>query len=203
MSELREYTNQMLNAGYIIHLLQINIRNQDFIVQINLHENYLINKKVFSKLLFEKIGTTESLEVLIDDSVMYHLNGEYVSYQTLKNFFGSYDNSLGQINQSIVKEINNNIPNMFIPPTADEVVELRRRINNNDDFWNKIYLSHVRRLKDAKRSTRMDEKASLLRPEIYAYFLNDRKITFHWSEDPNLEKTDDEIKLLYISNYSN
>ena len=114
-------------------MLQINIREQNYVVQINLHENYLINKKVFAKLLFEKIGTTESLEVLIDDSVMYHLNGEYVSYQTLKNFFGSYDNSLGQINQSIVKEINNNIPRFS-----------NEDFNIEEDYYSKLQNGKVR-----------------------------------------------------------
>lgn len=202
MNCLESYVSKMKEQGYIIDILNVKMRNRDFYVQINIHSKYLKTKKgVIAKLLFEKIGTDNKLEVLIDDTKMYNLDGSFAEYQKLVSFFGSYNNALGQINQSLVKEFNQNMPSEFCVPKGQKILELKQRVQTNDiDFWKKQYLTHVRKLSKGTRSIEIDEKTSLLRPKIYAYFIDDEEITFCWSDNKLLEKDDDEIKALFSKN---
>ncbi len=128
--------------------------------------------------------------------------GFLTTAQELREYFGiEWSENLGDI----LRQFNENFAR-FIPdqvnPSKKEVLKVAmvKSLSESDSQDpSKIYCYSVRRNpNDGKRSIFNDNKSRLLRPDLYFKFKDDRTVSFYYSSDSEIEKSDAEI----INNFS-
>lgn len=126
---------------------------------------------------------------------------DIVSIVVIRNFFGvEYQENLGNFQDQFQEYLAG-----FIPTEVSENKnEAERRVmvidlsESDSENPNKLYCTSVMRNPEVngrqkERSIYNDNKTRLLRPELYEEYADDRTISFRYSENPDDEKTTEEI----------
>lgn len=124
--------------------------------------------------------------------------------KSFREFFGiKYAENLGDVIQQFTQYFSTFIPNHLIinkeTSLRNSITEYLNKVDSESSTG--IYCIGVKRngiKKDGtpgKRSPENNQKAALLRPELYRKLMDDTTISFCFSEDPTRENTDEDILL--------
>lgn len=150
------------------------------------------------------------LEFLEKNNLTHALKAEanliclLIGAQELRNFFGiEYSSNLGDILSQFTNRLNKFIPKTFNErPSKEqmEVMSISLSKSDSEDSNKKYCFGFKRNPKGYSRSSFNDNKARLLRPNLYKYFKADNTISFCFSSEIQSEKTDSEIMEVFSKN---
>ena len=196
---LPELLNDMNRLGWIIDSFPFEYNGKQTIVILTL---YTLNERKpseYAKVKLEFISQDDA-----NHSIKAYADFYEVHFNSVREFFDFFD--INRLDGNRFREIFINFSECFarvIPmqkvinkPLLERELIGRRAEGNNP---NAIYCFDVRRngrRSDGtpnSRSIENSNKAEMLRPELYHRYRHDPNLSFFFSDNPNEERTDEEI----------
>ncbi len=204
----------MPNVFGNLRLLKNDMEEKEWVIDSFLFRyndiNYIVLVKLYKEDEKKPKYALLKLEFIQQDNFNHRLlvpansNGfmtDIVSIVVIRNFFGvEYQENLGNFQDQFQEYLAG-----FIPTEVSENKnEAERRVmvidlsESDSENPNKLYCTSVMRNPEVngrqkERSIYNDNKTRLLRPELYEEYADDRTISFRYSENPDDEKTTEEI----------
>jgi hypothetical protein len=190
--------------GWCIDSFTFKYKQQNYIVLVKLYEDGEDNPKYgLLKIEFlEKENFNNNLEVHANSAKLL------IDAKTLRKYFNiEYSNNLGGILDQFSQLLSKHIPTEVNEgkSSTEQTAMVYSLSQSDSENPNKLYCYKVKRNPKRKdnslgeRSPFNDNKTRILRPELYEKLKAERNISFCYSEDPNDEKTNEEI----MSNWNN
>ncbi|MCY8094032.1 DUF6037 family protein [Bacillus haynesii] len=205
---LRLLKMDMEEKGWRIDSFLFSYKQQEFVVLVKLYEDNE-TKPDYALLKIEFLRQGD-----FDDNLLVPANSVklFVDAKTLREYFNiEYSENLGNILQQF-----NNYFSTFIPANVIETKSNIQRkamicsLSQSDaENPNKLYCYAVKRnpMKAdgtlGRRSPFNDNKTRILRPVLYQKLSKDKHLSFCFSDDPNEEKSNDEIIYNWTKNKTN
>ena len=196
---LPELLNDMNRLGWIIDSFPFEYNGQQTIVILTL---YTLNERKPSEYAQVKLEFISQDDA--NHSIKAYADFYEVHFNSVREFFDFFD--INRLDGNRFREIFINFSECFarvIPmqkvinkPLLERELIGRRAEGNNP---NAIYCFDVRRngrRSDGtpnSRSIENSNKAEMLRPELYHRYRHDPNLSFFFSDNPNEERTDEEI----------
>ena len=208
LGNLNLLKTDMEQKGWFIDSFEFKYKSKDYIVLVKLYvENEKRPEFALLKLEFLKQNNfNHSLEVPAN------ANGLMVDPKIFRKYFNiEYSENLGDIFKQFYQYFSDFIPSeMNELKTKKEEIALVNSLNRSDeDHPNKVYCFAVKRnsLKAngdrGRRSPYNDNKARILRKELYNKLYTDDYLSFYFSKNPEDERTDEAIIYNWHKNRSN
>lgn len=197
---LRLLKNDMEEKGWVIDSFLFRYKDINYIVLVKLYTEDE-KKPKYALLKLEFIQQDDFNHRLL---VPTHSNGfmtDIVSIIVIKDFFKvEYQVNLGNFQEQFQEFLASFIPTEVVENKNDTerrvmVMDLSKNDSQNP---NRLYCTSVKRNPNMNgvqqvRSIYNDNKTRLLRPELYREYADERTISFCYSENPDDEKTTEEI----------
>lgn len=202
---LRFLKMDMEEKGWSIDSFLFKYKQQDFVVLIKLYEGDEA-KPDYALLKIEFLRQGD-----FDDNLLVPANSVkiFVDAKTLREYFNiEYTENLGNILQQFNQHFSTFIPTKVIETKSDiQKKAMVCSLNQSDaENPNKLYCYAVRRnpIKAdgtlGQRSSFNDNKTRLLRPKLYQKLSIEENLSFCFSDDPNEEKTNEDIMYNWSKN---
>ena len=196
---LPELLNDMNRLGWIIDSFPFEYNGKQTIVILTL---YTLNERKPSEYAQVKLEFISQDDA--NHSIKAYADFYEVHFNSVREFFDFFD--INRLDGNKAREIFINFSECFArvipmqkvinkPPLERELIGRRAEGNNP----NAIYCFDVRRngrRSDGtpnSRSIENSNKAEMLRPELYHRYRHDPNLSFFFSDNPNEERTDEEI----------
>ena len=196
---LPELLNDMNRLGWIIDSFPFEYNGKQTIVILTL---YTLNERKPSEYAQVKLEFISQDDA--NHSIKAYADFYEVHFNSVREFFDFFD--INRLDGNRFREIFINFSECFArvipmqkvinkPPLERELIGRRAEGNNP----NAIYCFDVRRngrRSDGtpnSRSIENSNKAEMLRPELYHRYRHDPNLSFFFSDNPNEERTDEEI----------
>lgn len=194
----------MEEKGWVIEAFPFDFKQVDYIVLVKLYQENDVKEDQYALLRVEflKMHNIRDNLIVPANAGGFLTSTQTTSTQELREYFGiEWSKNLGNILRQFNENFARFIPDKVNPSKKkvlkDAIVESLSESDSQDP--SKIYCYSVRRNpNDGKRSTFNDNKSRLLRPDLYFKFKDDRTVSFFYSSDSEIEKSDAEI----INNFS-
>lgn len=188
--------DDMIKEGWIIEAFNFEYKNTKYIVLTKLNLPKVDNYELLKIEIIKENDFENSITIPLN------VNGflkNYFDIKTFRKFFNiEYSENLGNIVNQFIVHFSSYIPNKV---TLSKSNTLKKAIVNSlsksdSQDPNKIYCYNVvRHLNNENRSVFNDNKAKLLRPELYEKLKDEPKISFCFSTKIEKHKSDSEILL--------
>lgn len=193
LTNLSCLVEDMTRKEYMVSSFIFKYKHVEYIVLVTKAENKNVNGiLVIANLLFMKSG---DLEYKLSVEAGYR--GLFIDAKSLRKYFGiEYQQNLGSILRQFTMRLGEFIPKMMNPqPTLKEKEIMVNYLSSKDsEDPAKVYCFGVKRNPGkGKRSSFNSNKTMLLRPDLFRYFQADKNISFCYTDNPNKEKSDEEI----------
>ena len=210
LTNLKSLKKDMVEKSWNIDSFTFEYNKQEFIILIILYDvGEKKPKYSLVKIEFIKIEN-------INESMVFHANTTGLIIEKMKEFREffkiEYSEKLGDIIQSFTKNLANFIPSQVLNNKTEDQKELMALSLNrrtDADNPNKIYCYKVARNgvkldgKPKKRGIYNDNITQIRRPSLYEKLKTDLNLSFYYSENVEIEKTDEEIMLNWARNPKN
>ncbi|MBY0114557.1 DUF6037 family protein [Paenibacillus xylanexedens] len=202
---LKYLKKDMEAKDWVIDSFIFRYNDEDFIVLVKLFAENEKKKNAYALLKLEFLRLSD---VNISLQVEANVAKLFVDAKTLREYFGiSYSENLGSILQQFMEYFSRFIPAEVIDnKNEDQLKVMVSSLSRSDsENPNKLYCYQVRRngIKSdgnlAQRSNFNDNKSRILRPLLYEKFINEKNISFCYSEKQSDENTDETI----LANWTN
>ncbi|KGM94333.1 hypothetical protein FDC62_06070 [Clostridium botulinum] len=207
LANIKALKKDMEIKKWVIDSFMFTYKDTDYIVLVKLYEqNESRPKYALVKMEFLKVDDiTNNLEAPANS------NSLMVEPKVLRNYFGiEYASNLGDILQEFSKYLGAFIPTEVLNNKND--MQKRGMVSSlcksDSENPNKIYCYMVRRNSNkadgtpGQRSPYNDNVTRIRRPALYEKLHKDTSLSFCYSEDSTLEKSDEEIIKNWASNNS-
>ncbi|MCK3655406.1 hypothetical protein A4G19_06470 [Pasteurellaceae bacterium Macca] len=196
LSNLKELVSNMKKNDWVIDLFNFEFNGIRYFVFVQLYsEDERKPQYSLAKLLF--IDSNDN-----DRKFLIHSNSKVfleLNVRAFREFFHIpyVENHVGDAIVNFQERLGNVIPILVTKKTNQEIVQIVNHIDSNQQRNRGTYLSHVIRLPQGNhRRCLTDNKAKLLRPDVYNHFADDKTISFCFFEDENREN--DLIRILEL-----
>ena len=196
---LPELLNDMNRLGWIIDSFPFEYNGKQTIVILTLYTLRERKPSEYAQVKLEFISQDDA-----NHSIKAYADFYEVHFNSVREFFDFFD--INRLDGNRFREIFINFSECFArvipmqkvinkPPLERELIGRRAEGNNP----NAIYCFDVRRngrRSDGtpnSRSIENSNKAEMLRPELYHRYRHDPNLSFFFSDNPNEERTDEEI----------
>lgn len=207
LANIKALKEDMENKKWVIDSFMFEFKDTDYIVLVKLYDqNENKPKYALIKMEFLKVDDiTDNLEVPANS------NSLMVEPRVLRNYFGiEYAANLGDILQEFSRHLGGFIPTRVLHNKNDmqKRVMVSSLCKSDSENPNKIYCYKVRRNPDkadgkpGQRSPYNDNVTRIRRPALYEKLHKDTSLSFCYSEDFTLQKSDEEIIRNWASNNS-
>lgn len=159
-------------------------------------DQYALVKLHFMKeddLSYELICEANSLKLLL-------------SAKEIREYFGiAYRHNLGdilkQFTESLAACIPSKVTNLECVSEIEKIAMVNSLNKSDCEDPSKIYCKNVMRNCDGKKRSEFNaDKTKILRKQLFDYFKDDKTISFCYSNDPCMEKSDEEILKKFAEN---
>lgn len=209
MAEIRfenlpKLLRSMKEKGWIIDGFLFYYKKEKYVVILKSYNGIERKPSEFAKAKLEFIRANN-----IHESIYAYADFYEVHFKSLNEFSDFFHISMGSDNRSLFVDFSE-IFSKFIPDKKyEEKEELIRKLQGSrceGNNHNAIYCYDVRRNGEINgikniRSIENSNKAFTLRRDLYEKFKEDKNLSFFFSDDPNDEKTDEEIIRQFVSRY--
>jgi hypothetical protein len=196
--DLRSLKVDMEKKGWCIDSFTFKYKQQNYIVLVKLYEDGE-EKPQYGLLKIEFLEKEN-----FNNNLLVHANSVQllVDVKILRKYFNiEYSNNLGDILEQFNQLLSKHIPTEVIEgkSSTEQTAMVYSLSQSDSENPNKLYCYKVKRnpkRKDSslgERSPFNDNKTRILRPELYEKLKTEKNISFCYSEDPEDEKTDEEI----------
>ena len=196
---LPELLNDMNRLGWIIDSFPFEYNGKQTVVILTLYTLRERKPSAYAQVKLEFISQDDA-----NHSIKAYADFYEVHFNSVREFFDFFD--INRLDGNRFREIFINFSECFArvipmqkvinkPPLERELIGRRAEGNNP----NAIYCFDVRRngrRSDGtpnSRSIENSNKAEILRPELYHKYRHDLNLSFFFSDNPNEERTDEEI----------
>ena len=196
---LPELLNDMNRLGWIIDSFPFEYNGKQTVVILTLYTLRERKPSAYAQVKLEFISQDDA-----NHSIKAYADFYEVHFNSVREFFDFFD--INRLDGNKAREIFINFSECFArvipmqkvinkPPLERELIGRRAEGNNP----NAIYCFDVRRngrRSDGtpnSRSIENSNKAEILRPELYHKYRHDLNLSFFFSDNPNEERTDEEI----------
>lgn len=196
---LPELLNDMNRLGWIIDSFPFEYNGKQTVVILTLYTLRERKPSAYAQVKLEFISQDDA-----NHSIKAYADFYEVHFNSVREFFDFFD--INRLDGNKAREIFINFSECFArvipmqkvinkPPLERELIGRRAEGNNP----NAIYCFDVRRngrRSDGtpnSRSIENSNKAEMLRPELYHRYRHDPNLSFFFSDNPNEERTDEEI----------
>lgn len=196
---LPELLNDMNRLGWIIDSFPFEYNGKQTVVILTLYTLRERKPSAYAQVKLEFISQDDA-----NHSIKAYADFYEVYFNSVTDFFDFFD--INRLDGNKAREIFINFSECFArvipmqkvinkPPLERELIGRRAEGNNP----NAIYCFDVRRngrRSDGtpnSRSIENSNKAEILRPELYHKYRHDLNLSFFFSDNPNEERTDEEI----------
>ena len=196
---LPELLNDMNRLGWIIDSFPFEYNGKQTVVILTLYTLRERKPSAYAQVKLEFISQDDA-----NHSIKAYADFYEVYFNSVTDFFDFFD--INRLDGNKAREIFINFSECFArvipmqkvinkPPLERELIGRRAEGNNP----NAIYCFDVRRngrRSDGtpnSRSIENSNKAEMLRPELYHRYRHDPNLSFFFSDNPNEERTDEEI----------
>lgn len=197
-NNLRDLVSDMKEHCWVIDLFEFKFNNINYFVFVRLYLDGE-NKPKYSlaKIIFMDREDR-------DRTLMLHANSsdflsEYFNVKEFREYFRIpyVEGGVGDAIRNFKEIFGNVIPQMVRNKSQEQKIEIANYIDSEKKRNQGIFLSHVIRLNGRYRSGFTDNKARLLRPDVYRHFADDPTITFAFFVDQEHEHSEEEILELF------
>lgn len=198
LENLKCLRNDMKSNGWIIDVFDFVYKKQGYFVIVELYrEGEIKPGYALCKLKFIKKADPDHVLCAPANS-----NGIMIDAKPLREYFGiEYAPNLGNILSQFSETLGKSIPDKRSDSKSQEQVSVLVNALSRSDSEDpsKIYCFKLRRNPrrsngtPSQRSMFNDNKARLLRPALYSYFKDDKTISFCFTSEQALERSDAEI----------
>lgn len=197
---LKILKKDMEKKGWIIDSFLFHYKNINYIVLVKLYTEDE-RKPKYALLKLEFIQQDDFNNRLCIPTNSNGFMTEIVSIVVIKNFFRvEYQENLGNFKDQFQECLAHSIPAEVLENKSG----IERRVvvinlsESDSENPNKLYCTSVMRNPEVngrqkERSIYNDNKTRVLRPELYKEYADERTISFRYSENPEDEKTTEEI----------
>lgn len=198
LGNLKELKKDMESKGWVIDSFEFNFKKQDYIVLVKLYDSDK-KKPKYALLKLEFLLATDFSKRLETPA---NSGGLMIDAKIFIDFFGiETSGKLGDIFSSFYQRLAEVIPENVIDNKNKIQKEVMVQSLSKDDSENesKLYCYKVRRnplRKDGslgRRSAYNDNKTRICRPTLYEELKAETNLSFCFSEDPNLDYTNEVI----------
>lgn len=198
LENLKHLRNDMQSKGWVIDVFDFVYKKQGYFVVVELYQEGEIRPDyALCKLKFIKKADPDHVLCAPANS-----NRIMIDAKSLREYFGiEYAPNLGNILSQFSETLGKSIPGKRSDSKSQEQVSvLVNALSKSDpEDPSKIYCFKLRRNPKcsngapSQRSIFNDNKARLLRPRLYGYFKDDKTISFCFTSEQALERSDEEI----------
>lgn len=198
LDNLKKLKEDMLNKGWVISSFCFDYKNKEYIALVILYQQNEVRNK-YGLLKIDFLCANDINNHLLVEANARGLLGDA---RKIREFFDiEYGDDIGDRLNAFYRHLG-----VFVPTQVSmNLTEVQKRamvvsLSNDDaENANKIFCYKVRRNPKredgthGQRSSFNDNKTRLLRPNLYEKLKADQTLSFCYSDDPTLEKSDEEI----------
>lgn len=209
--KLKLIRNELIKRNWAIDAFLFQYKKREYVVLVKVYLEEEIKDSPYAIVKLEFIKKDYELESLCAYADLYNLYFP-AGYKAFREFFGiNFDKeNLKDIIDQLTEYSSTFIPNQLIANKDPALKEsITKYVTAQDSVSSGIYCFDVRRNGLKKDGTQIqirpinEQKAALLRPELYKKLKNDLTISFYFSEDPARENSDDVIYLRWAQRNGN
>ena len=196
---LPELLNDMNRLGWIIDSFPFEYNGKQTIVILTLYTLRERKPSAYAQVKLEFISQDDA-----NHSIKAYADFYEVYFNSVTDFFDFFD--INRLDGNKAREIFINFSECFArvipmqkvinkPPLERELIGRRAEGNNPNAIYCFDVRRNGRRLDGTpnSRSIENSNKAEILRPELYHKYRHDLNLSFFFSDNPNEERTDEEI----------
>lgn len=196
---LKDLIEDMRHVGWIIELFPFTYNDVECTVVLKLYEDGQRKPNKYAQAALEFIRLEDELHL------KGHCNLTRVSFESVVDFYKFFNIKTDPANDDVAR-IFENFSDYFINHVPnrkrrDYSEKERDLIGGRLDVGRpgKYCFNVARNGNNGQRSIENSNKAELYRPQLFERFKDDQNISFHFSTDPNAERSDVEIRDAYAN----
>lgn len=196
---LKDLIGDMRNVGWIIELFPFTYNDVECTVVLKLYEDGQRKPNKYAQAALEFIRLEDELHL------KGHCNFTRVSFESVVDFYDFFNIETDPANDDVAR-IFKNFSDYFINHVPnrkrrDYSEKERDLIGGRLDVGRpgKYCFNVARNGNNGQRSIENSNKAELYRPQLFEIFKDDQNISFHFSTDPNAERSNEEIRDAYAN----
>ncbi|MED5244988.1 DUF6037 family protein [Priestia sp. LL-8] len=210
LENLKVIRDELKERNWAVDAFLFQYKKQEYVVLVKVYSDREKKESTYAIVKLEFIKKRHKNENFCTYADLYKIH--IPDMKSFREFFGiEYKENLGDVIQQFTQYFSTFIPNQLM---ANKETSLKNSIT---EYLNKtdsesstgIYCIGVKRngiKKDGtsgKRSPENNQKAALLKPELFNKLMDDTTISFCFSEDPTRENTDEDILLRWAERNNN